>query len=110
MTNIEEEVILLKAVKELIDSMVNFEILDILGSDPDCNISFKTMTHQRFFNIILVDFLSCTDKKASVSQTSYLGALTSICNAPSFNVRRSVVHLAESTRAFVDWLEQEVEV
>jgi hypothetical protein len=68
MTGIEEEVILLKAVKELIDSMVNFEVLDVVGSDPDCNILFRTMTHQRFFNIVLVDFLSRTDKRASVRQ------------------------------------------
>jgi hypothetical protein len=110
MTKIEEEVVLLRAVKELIDSMVNFEVLDVLGSDPNCNILFKTMTHQRFFNIVLVDFLSRTDKRASVSQTSYLGALKSICSDPSFDVHNSVMLLAESTRAFADWLEQEVEV
>ena len=110
MTGIEEEVILLKAVKELIDSMVNFEILDVLGSDPECNILFRTMTHQRFFNIVLVDFLSRTDKKAEVRQTSYLGALKSICNAPNFDVGQSIILLAESTRAFAAWLEQEVEV
>jgi hypothetical protein len=110
MTAIEEEVVLLKAVMELIDSMVNFEILEILGSDPDCNIVFRTRTHQRFFNIVLVDFLSRTDKRASVSQTSYLGALKSICNAPSFDVGHSVMLLAESRLAFTEWLEQEVEI
>lgn len=53
-----EEVILLKAVKEFIDSMVNFEMLQIYGSDPDSNILFNTSTLQRLFNVILVDFLS----------------------------------------------------
>jgi len=110
MTGIEEEVILLKAIKELIDSMVNFEILDIVGSDPDCNILFRTMTHQRFFNIVLVDFLSRTDRRASVGQTSYLGALKSICNAPSFDVGYSVRLLEESTHTFTEWLEQEVQI
>jgi len=110
MTGIEEEVILLKAVKEHIDSMVNFELFKILGSDPDCQISFKSMTHQKFFNIVLVDFLSRTDRRAPIKQTSYLGALKSISNAPSFDVGHSVSLLAESTRGFADWLEQEVEV
>ena len=110
MTRIEEEVILLKAVKELIDSMVNFEVLAIQGFDPDCTIVFKTMTHQKFFNIVLVDFLSRTDKRASVSQTSFLGALKSICTTPRFDVRHSVALLVESTHAFADWIEQEVEV
>jgi hypothetical protein len=110
MTGIEEEVILLKAVKELIDSMVNFEVLDVQGSDPDCTILFRTMTHQRFFNIVLVDFLSCTDKKAPVNRTSYLRALKAICDAPSFDVDHSVMPVADSTRAFTEWLEQEVEV
>lgn len=110
MTAIEEEVILLKAVKELIDSMVNFELFEILGSDPDCQISFRSMTHQKFFNIVLVDFLSRTDKRAPIRQTSYLGALKCISNEPNFDVSHSVSLLVESTRRFADWLEQEVEV
>jgi len=61
MTEIEEEVILLKAITELIDSEVNFEMLDILGTDPDCQVQFRTMTHHVFFNIVLVDLLSRTD-------------------------------------------------
>jgi hypothetical protein len=110
MTRTEEEVILLKAVTELIDSMVNHELLEILGSDPDCQVMFKTMTHHKYFNIVLVDFLSRTDRRASVRQTSYLGALRSISDTPSFDVSRSVTLLAESTRSFTDWLQKEVEV
>lgn len=54
LNGIEEEVILLKAVKEFIDSMVNFEMLQIYGSDPDSNILFNTSTHQKLFNVILL--------------------------------------------------------
>lgn len=110
LSNVEEEIILLKAVHELIDSMVNFEMLDIYGSDPETNILFTTGTHQRFFNIILVDFLSRTDKKAFVRQTSYIGALKNISKAPNFNVNNSVGPLKKSTYEFSDWLEQEMEV
>jgi hypothetical protein len=110
LSDIEEEVILLKAVKELIDSMVNFEMLDLCGNNPDTNILFKTMTHQRFFNIVLVDFLSLTDKRAFIKQTSYLGALKKISKDPNFDVNGSVASLSKATHEFSDWLEQEVEV
>ena len=63
MENIEQEIIILKAVKELIDSMVNFELMSLVGDDPDSNILFKSSIHQKLFNIILVDFLSRTDKR-----------------------------------------------
>jgi hypothetical protein len=110
LTDIEEEIILLKAVWELIDSMVNFEMLKVYGNDPDSNILFETMTHQRFFNIVLVDFLSFTDKRAFINQTSYLGALKKISKNPNFDVNGSVVSLSETTHEFSDWLEQEIEV
>jgi hypothetical protein len=110
LNDIEEEAILLKAIKELIDSMVNFEMLDLYGDDPDSSILFETMTHQMFFNIVLVDFLSRTDKKAFIKQTSYLGALKKISNSPNFDVNSSVASLSEATHKFGDWLEQEVEV
>jgi hypothetical protein len=110
LNDIEEEVILLKAVKELIDSMVNFEMLDLYGHDPESSILFETMTHQRFFNIVLVDFLSRTDKKAFIKQTSYLGALKKISKSPHFDVNGSVASLSKATYEFADWLEQEVEV
>ena len=66
LSDIEEEVVFLKAIKEIIDSMVNFAMLTLHGSDPDASVLFETSIHQRFFNIILVDFLSRTDKKAPV--------------------------------------------
>lgn len=110
MNSIEQEVIILKAVKELIDSMVNFELLSLQGNDPDSSISFKSMTHRMFFNIILVDFLSCTDSKGPIKQTSYIGALRKISESPSFDENNSVQHLKTATQGFKNWLEQEVEV
>ena len=110
LSDVEEEVILLKAVWELIDSMVNFEMLKLYGEDPNSNILFETMTHQRFFNIVLVDFLSRTDKRAFIKQTSYLGALKKISKSPNFDVNGSVASLSRVTHQFSDWLEQEIEV
>ncbi len=110
LSDIEEEVILLRAVIELINSMVNFEVLNLYGPDPDSEIRFRSMTHQMFFNIILVDFLSYTDKRAFIKQTSYLSALKKISKSPNFDVDGSVNSLSEATHEFIDWLEREVEV
>lgn len=109
-SDIEREVIFLKAVKELIDEMVNCQVLKITGSDPESQIVFHSITHQRFFNIILVDFLSCSDKKVIGEQQSYLGAIQSICQNPSFNEGNSIESLLFATNEFIDWLEKEVQV
>ncbi len=109
-SGIEQEVIILKAAKELIDSMVNFELMSLEGNDPDSEIAFKSITHQRFFNIILVDFLSCTDPRGPIKQTSYLGGLSKIVGNPYFNENNSVHNLKVATQEFQDWLDQEVEV
>lgn len=109
-TDIEEEVVFLKAVHDLIGSMVNYEVLSVVGTDPDSNILFRTMTHQRFFNITLVDFLSMTDKAAPTRRKSYLGALRAIAVSPHFDVRGSVWALREACEEFAAWLNQEVEI
>ncbi len=110
MNTVEEEVVLLKAVVDLIDSIVNFEIFDLLGIDPDSNILFHAGTHQKYFNLVLADFLSKTDKRAPVTQKSYLAGLRAIGAAPSFDVNGSVELLRDSTAAFTRWLEEKVEV
>jgi hypothetical protein len=40
LNSIEEEVIFLNSIKEQIDSMVNYEMLKIYGSNPESNILF----------------------------------------------------------------------
>lgn len=110
LTPIEEEVAFLKSTLDAINSMVNLEVLSLYGTDPDSSIRFATRTHQQFFNIALVDFLSRTDKKAPVKQTSYLGALRQITESPNFSVNDSVAPLRTRTSDFVAWLEAEISV
>jgi len=110
LSDIEEEVVFLKAIKEIVDSVVNLETLTLHGTDRDTTVCFRTRTHQRFFNVVLVDFLSRTDKKAPVRQSSYLGALRAISEHPSFSVGDSIAELRNATCAFVDWLEQKIDV
>lgn len=106
----EREIIFLKAVKELIDEMVNFEIGELIGNDPHSQFQFSSMTHRKFFNIILVDFLSCSDKKVIGEQSSYLSALKSICSSPKFEQNNSINNLEKYINEFSEWLEKEVVV
>jgi len=109
-TNVEKEIIFLKAVTEIIDSMVNFEMFDLLGDDTHTEVRFKSMTHQQYFNTILLDFLSRPDNKVLGEKQSYLEATEAICQSPNFNINNSVKNLAISTQEFIDWTEQEIQV
>lgn len=108
-TNIEKEIIFLKAITELIASMVNYEIFDLSGNDPHSEVHFKSMTHQKYFNILLLDFLSCSDKKVLGEKQSYLGATKAICQSPNFNKSNLIKNLTMATKEFTDWLEQEIQ-
>lgn len=104
----EKEVVFLKATTELIDNMVNFEVLKLIGTEPDSEICFNSSTHQKFFNIILVDFLSKSDNRISGESSLYLMALQDICISPNFNQSNTVDKLKQATQEFTDWLEKEV--
>ncbi len=108
LNNIEKEVIYLFAIKNFIDEMVNMEVMKIWGDNPDTNISFNSITHQKFFSIILVDFLSCSDNKITGEQVPYLQALSKICNSPNFNTNNSVKSLKNTTSDFRKWLTKKV--
>jgi hypothetical protein len=109
-TNVEKEVIFLKAITELIDSMVNCEMFDLSDDETDCKVCFQSVTHQKYFNTILLDFLSRPEKKALGENQSYLGATKAICQSPNFNINNSVENLTITTQEFIDWIEQEVQV
>jgi len=105
-SEIEEEIIFLKSIQEIIDEMINYEVFDLVGQDPHTNIIFKSMTHQKFFNIMLVDFLSPADSKIAGKAIEYLGKLKQICENPHFNYKNSISSLKRATQEFSDWLEQ----
>lgn len=107
LAKIEKEIIYLLAIKHFIDEMVNFEIVKILRRSPYSEIRFQSMTHQKFFNIILVDFLSCPDTQILGEQQPYLQALTSICKNPFFNKNNSIENLRKATQECRDWFDHE---
>lgn len=107
---IEQEVIILRNVYDHIGEMVNFSLLDIGGSDPNSMIMFKDMNQRKLFFILLVDFLSVTDKRGPIKQTSFLRGLLTVCENPQFSVDSSERDLKETTENFRDWLKQQKEI
>ena len=115
-TETEQEVIVLKAVWELIDQMVNYEMFAKPGRVDDVTLLPSTVTHQRLFNILLVDFLSMPDQKSFglpdppddslKSERSYLFYLKRICNAPKLNPVGGEA-IREPIEVFLQWLEAE---
>ncbi len=110
LSGVEVEVTFLKAVLEQVDLMVNFAMMSIGGSDHHSEIRFETSTHQRLFNVFLVDFLSAAAKDGPTAPVPYLAALRAIIETPHFDVDDSVNALRQATRECVAWLEDEVEV
>lgn len=106
LTGIEREVVILDATYQLIDSVVNHEVL-LLGTEDPTTILFKSLTHGKYFNIVLVDLLSQTDRNGLVQPVSYLRALHDIAENPAFDVDNSVASLRESCQQFRAWLEGE---
>jgi hypothetical protein len=118
-TRTEQEVIVLKAVWELIDEMVNYEMFLRLTRIADVELRFNTMTHQRLFNVILVDFLSQPSSwpfeldsppaGTAASQRSILFHFSRICDDPKLNPAGGAA-LRLPLDAFTGWLETECEV
>lgn len=106
----DDEIVFLRGAWGLIDEMVNYELLDLRGSDPHSEVRFHSNVHQRYFSVLLVDFLSKTDPGLKVTQMSFLGALRSIAQAPNFEKNGSVQDLRGASEEFAEWLNTEVEV
>jgi hypothetical protein len=109
-TAIEQEVIFLKTINESIDSMVNHEILKLSEGVDGAQAIFKTAIHQRFFNIILVDFLSKSASEVTGKNISCSDALAEICEKPNFNQHNSIKLLKRAVTAFKKWLDREIKV
>ncbi len=79
---IESEVVLLKAVWDLIGEAANAMVFTVTGTDPDSQIRFDSPLHQQFFNIILVDFLSESDREAPLMSRTFLAGLEEVAATP----------------------------
>lgn len=106
--NIEAEIISLRAIIEMINSMVNKAMIELRGKDPDTELVFHTFIHQKLFYIILVDFLSPFDSNLVGKKGAAVDLLKSICEEPSFEFENSMAFLKESVTVFSDWINKEI--
>lgn len=103
---IEKEVILLRNVYDHIGGMVNFSLLDIQNFQGDSLIMFKDMNHRKLFFILLVDFLSVTDKRGPIDSISFLGGLLKVCENPQLAQNQSEKQLFDVVCRFKSWLSE----
>jgi hypothetical protein len=113
---IEQEIIVLKASWELIGEMVNYEMFVRPDKVTDVTLFPSTRTHQRLFNILLVDFLTAFDAASfdlplpevggQLSDKTYLFYLKRIATKPLLN-SDSPRLLADPVIAFSDWLDKD---
>src|SRR4051812_46009346 len=105
LTPIEREIIVLKSVNETVDEIVNYEVIKMVGVDPYSQIRFNSITHQRFFNIILLDFLSPIDQKliGTEKQLCLKFVEEVICQEPMFNINNSIQELNNAVKEFMEW-------
>ncbi len=104
----EYEIILLKRLIETLDLMLNSEVLELHGNDPHTEVWFQTSIHQKFFYIILLDFLSRSDLELCKEKASCIDSLTIIQEKPNFNDNESISEFNTATEIFKSWINEEV--
>ncbi len=112
---IEQEIVALRAAWDMINGMVNFEMFVKQPPPTGSHLMFKTMTHQRMFNVLLGDFLSqpvdgafgltARNTKDKTHRNTYLAYLLDVCNEPRLNSDSAV--LLEPVQTFADWLDSD---
>lgn len=105
LTEAEKEIIVFKAVWTAINEMVNNAIMTINHNDPDSSIMFNTSSDQKYFGIILLDFLN--SKIFGIGQNS-IDAMRAVTENPIFNKNNQT--LKESLNGFEIWLEEYVQL
>lgn len=113
----EREAILLKAVWDMIDDMVNLSIFHTPTSGRPTNLIFRSAAQKRLFAILLADVLSRPKETAfpfaftssglpeKETDRTYLHYLEGISRNPRLGLDSS--GLAAATTAFADWLNGE---
>lgn len=101
----EKEVLILLATLESIDSFVNYEVLDLNHNGLDSEIRFKSATHQKFFNIMFLDFLTL---KIFGPNEPCIEAVQTVVKSPCFNRANSISDLSLAVEQLLAWLEQDV--
>ena len=106
----ELEVISLKAISGSLDSMVNYEMIELEG-DSKPTVFFSSAVHQRLFSVLFVDFLEKMDSNLTgIEKASAFEVLQEVCCDPKIGNKVSVAFLRESVDVFSKWLSKRIAV
>lgn len=109
-TDLEYEIIGLKATIDTIDSMVNREMLQIYGPSDKTEALFPDDIHQKLFYILLSDFLSKnTEHSLMRDRASCMDQLQGVVRNPSFKADSTVMSLSKACKTFSAWLDKEID-
>jgi len=111
-SDIEKEIISLNIIVEVIDSIINLMLFKLQGEDAEKEVIFHTEIHQNFFYIIVVDFLSKTDRRITGlnQEETCIDLLERICEEPNFNKNDSISSLISAKNSFESWIEKKVKI
>lgn len=107
-SDLEYEVVALRAIIDSLDSMLNHQLFSVRGESPDCDIAFDSELGKRLFSVLLVDFLEKMDKKLVGLDASALDVLVSVCSDPKLSDQRSISNLRDAINQLSVWLKQEI--
>ena len=106
LTNIEKEVITLKAVFDLINEMVNREMMVFHIGSPYSSVMFHRGAQKALFNILLVDLIS-VPKGFFDADLNYIERIREVCLKPQFG-NTCVDFLKTTANDFLAWLSESV--
>lgn len=110
-TDLEYEVIGLKAAIDAIDAMVNRELLNFVGPSDKTVAYFQDDPHQKLFYILLADFLSeKTEASLIRGNVSCMGQLGNIVQNPSLEIDGSCTVLREAHETTTKWLSKKADI
>lgn len=100
-SDMEKEVLILRAAMTSIGSIVNYNILTLSHNDPESEIRFKSDIHQKYFNIILMDLLQSS---MFMTNTKVRDGLQAVLKNPLLNNEKT--HLLKAVNSFCEWLDE----
>lgn len=107
---IEREAVVLQITVETINAMVNHEVLGFSRDASGMQVSFKSLSQQALFNVLLADLMEPVDEKLLGRRESLLATLSNVVATPLLGTAAEARCLQEAVQALVSWLEKEIPV
>ena len=109
-TGIEREAVVLQITVETINAMVNHEVLGFSRDASAMQVSFKSLSQQALFNVLLADLMEPVDEKLLGRRESLLATLSNVVATPLLGNAAEARGLQDAVAALVSWLEEEITV